>query len=241
MVLTAMIAFCRIGTAVLLMPGFGDARIPSRVRLIFAVILSLTMLPVVPALAPIEQTSVLVGLIAFEVTIGVFIATGAKLLLAVIHILGAIIGQAAGLSNAFAPNDGNFASASTISGLLYMGALTFMFATNTHHLIISGIGLSYQAIPVGTLPVIDMAQQVARLSADAFYISVYIGAPFLIFTVLFNLALGLANRVMPAMQVFLVASPALIMFGLGILTVAGPMVLFVVNDELATWLQDFIR
>lgn len=122
-----------------------------------------------------------------------------------------------------------------------MGALVVMFATNTHHLLITGILLSYDAIPVGTLPVLDMAQQIARIGADIFYIAVYIGAPFLLFTVLFNLSLGLANRVMPSMQVFFVAAPAMIIFGLSILALASPMILFRVNDELANWLQEFVR
>jgi flagellar biosynthetic protein FliR len=58
---------------------------------------------------------------------------------------------------------------------------------------------------------------------------------------LFNLSLGLANRVMPSMQVFFVASPAMIILGLTILSVGLPMILYVINSELATWLQDFVR
>jgi flagellar biosynthetic protein FliR len=241
LVLTAIISFARIGTAILTMPGFGDARVPSRIRLAVAFIISMSLVSTIPPTQNIDQISVLVGLLIFEITIGAFIGTGARLFFSSIHILGAKIGHSAGLSNAFAPNDGNFASASSISGMIYMGALSLMFSTNTHHLLIKGIMLSYDAIPIGTLPTLDMAEQIARIGADAFYISVYVGAPFLIFSVLFNLSLGLANRVMPSMQVFFVASPAMIILGLTILSVGLPMILYVINSELATWLQDFVR
>lgn len=241
LVLSAMLAFARIGTVIILVPGFGDARISARIRIALGVIVSLALLPAVPKTIVPDQPALLASLIAFEVTVGLFLATAVRLFLSTVHVLGAQISYSAGLANSISPNDGNFESASSLSSLVYMGAIAFMFATDTHHLILKGILLSYDAIPVGTLPVIDMAQQIARISADVFYIALSIGAPFLVFSILFNLALGLANKVMPAMQVFFVASPAMIIIGIGILAIAVGMILHTVNEELSNWLQDLVR
>jgi flagellar biosynthesis protein FliR len=242
LVVSAMITFARIGTVIIMVPGFGDARIPARIRIITAVMVTLALTPAVPQLTMTDASvSTLAMLIAFEATIGVYFGVATRLFLVTVHILGAKIGYTAGLANALSPNDGNFESASSLSSLLYMGALTFIFATNTHHLILTGIISSYSAIPIGTLPISDFAQQLARISADTFYIAAYIGAPFLVFSVLFNAALGLSNRVMPAMHVFFVASPAMIILGLSLLALTAPMVITTLNTELANWLQDLVR
>jgi len=242
LVINAMIAFSRVGTAIILVPGLGDARIPARIRIASAVILTLALLPALPFTGvEVDKASVLVGLIAFEATVGVFIAISVRLFLTSVHILGAKIGYTAGLANALSPNDGNFESASSLSSLMYMGAIVFVFATNTHHLILSGLMRSYEAIPVGTLPAMDLAQQIARIGGDAFYIALYVGAPFLVFSILFNAALGLANRVMPSMQVFFVASPAMIVLGLLLLSMMIPTIIVVLNNELSNWLQDLVR
>jgi flagellar biosynthetic protein FliR len=48
---------------------------------------------------------------------------------------------------------------------------------------------------------------------------VQLSAPFLVFGLLFNVALGLLARLMPQMQVFFVAMPLLIMAGLVIFVI----------------------
>ena len=58
-------------------------------------------------------------------------------------------------------------------------------------------------------------------------------------SVVLNVGLGLANRMMPQLPVFLVGAPMLIAVGFVILLVAAsPMMNFFLTD-LANWLDDF--
>lgn len=236
-----ILAFARIGTALILMPGFGDARIPPRAKVAVGVLISLCMMSALPLPAVPDRPALLAALIACEVLIGGFLGMAIRLFFVTVHILGGIIGYAAGLSNAFAPPDANFEGASTIAALLQVTLTALMFATDTHHLVLGAILRSYQLLPPGTAPLSDMTEQMARLGASAFYMAVMVGAPFLLFTVLFNLGLGLANRVMAAMQVFLVASPGMIMLGLAILAVTAPAMLTDIGSQLADWLVTLER
>lgn len=240
-VMLVLLAFARIGTAMMLMPGFGESAIPARAKVALGMLVSLSLFAMLPLPAVPSSPALLGGLVVFEVLIGAFIGLGARIFMAVFHILGGIIGYAAGLSNALAPQDANFEGASAVAGLLHMSALALIFATDMHHLMLSGIVRSYQVMPVGALMMGDMVEQLARLGGSAFYIAMMVGAPFLVFTVLFNLALGLANRVMPTMQVFFVAGPGLILMGLGLLAIAAPAMLQFVQGEFSAWLMDLRR
>jgi flagellar biosynthetic protein FliR len=51
-----------------------------------------------------------------------------------------------------------------------------------------------------------------------------------------NLGMGLANRMMPALPVFFVATPVLVAAGLFVLIVAAPSILEGFLDRFAAWL-----
>lgn len=237
----AALAFARVGTAVLILPGFGDTQIPPRIRIALGLVVTLALLPALPLPDPPAQTTALALLLGGEVLVGVFIGTGARLLLAAMHLLGAQIGMVAGISNAFAPGVANSEGATAIGALLTVASVALIFATDMHHLMITGLLRSYAVLPVGQLPLADMAQQIGRLGGDAFRISASMAAPFLVVSVLLNLGLGLANRVMPNMQVFFVAAPGMILAGLALLALSVPAVLDLMMRDMSDWLFGLMR
>lgn len=239
-VLSIMVAFARVGTAMILMPGFGDGRFPARAKIALCFLVSLCMLPVLQMPNISDSPTFLVGLFLREALIGVFIGMGARLFLAGLSILGGIIGFASGLSNAMAPQDSHTEGANSIAAMLSLAVVTLIFITNSHHIILHGLLMSYRLMPIGNLMLGDMVEQIARLGAMAFYSAVLLGAPFILFSVLFNLSLGLANRVMPSMQVFFVAGPGMILAGLLILAIAAPAILDHIIGALSGWFTTLI-
>ncbi|WP_425051080.1 flagellar biosynthetic protein FliR [Psychromarinibacter sp. S121] len=233
--------FARIGTATILLPGFGDQSVPPRAKITCGLALAIGLMPALPPPQVPDNTSLLILLIAIEATIGAFIGLGARAIMAALHILGAQIGFASGLSNSLTPNQANAESASAIASLLTMGAIAAIFLSNTHHVILMGLMRSYAILPPGQIMLGDLAEQMARLGGSAFYIAVAVGAPFYVLSLLLNLGMGLANRVMPAMQVFFVAAPGLIVAGLALLALAVPAILSYHNAELANWFETLVR
>ncbi len=235
-IILVILAFARIGTALIIMPGFGDMRVPPQVKIAMSMLITLCLFAALPLPQAPQHLAAFTLLLAQEVTIGLFLGVGIRLFLVAVHVLGGIVGYASGLSNAFAPPDANFEGANAIAALLQMALIALIFITNTHHIILEGIFNSYRIMPVGMLMTEDLVQQIARLGGATFYIAMTVGAPFFIFTVLLNLALGLANRVMPTMQVFFVAGPGLILLGLTILAVSAPAILHHVIAQMSDWL-----
>jgi flagellar biosynthetic protein FliR len=52
--------------------------------------------------------------------------------------------------------------------------------------------------------------------SGSFALGLQLSAPVLVFSLVFNVAVGLVGRVMPQFQVFFVASPLMVLFGLSI-------------------------
>ena len=51
------------------------------------------------------------------------------------------------------------------------------------------------------------------VASSAFVTAIQISAPFLVFGLVFNLGLGILSRLMPQLQVFFLAMPAMILLG----------------------------
>lgn len=86
-VLTAALVFARIGTAVVLLPGFGESQVPSRFKIGLGLAISLGMMPALANPVPPASTVMLALMLGLEVLVGVFIGLGAKLLMAALHTL----------------------------------------------------------------------------------------------------------------------------------------------------------
>ena len=91
--------------------------------------------------------------------------------------------------------------------------------------VIAGLHDSYRLFRPGEVPAVgDMSALVTNTVAGAFKIGIQLSAPFLVFGLVFNVALGVLSRLMPQMQVYFVAVPLSIMIGfLILLIVVGAM------------------
>lgn len=65
-----------------------------------------------------------------------------------------------------------------------------------------------------------------------------LAAPFLITSIIYNLALGVINRAMPQLMVFFVGAPVITFGGLFILMVGSPMILDVWLREMMAFFAD---
>ncbi len=59
----------------------------------------------------------------------------------------------------------------------------------------------------------DAAQLAITVATSSFSTAVQISAPFLVFGLVFNVGLGVLSRMMPQLQVFFLAMPAMILLG----------------------------
>lgn len=213
-----ILIFARVGSILMLIPALGETAIPARMRLTFALALSLVLYPIVtPGLPPLP-TGVwgLVALILHEIAIGLIIGVIARIAVSGTQVAGSIIASSSGLSVAVAadPVNGGVQGA-LIGAFLSMLGIALIFATDLHHVAISAIHDSYMIFKVSDpLMFGDAASTIVEAVAGAFVVGVQMSAPFIVFGLVFNLGMGILSRLMPQLQVFFLAMPATVAVGL---------------------------
>ncbi len=214
-----MLIFARVGTAFITLPGVGEAFVNPRVRLFLALFLSALLVPVIgPHLPPMPQQAFkLAALIGGEVFYGGFVGLVGRLILSTIETAGMIIAMQISLSNASVFNPAMATQSSLTSAMLGMAALTLLFATDMHHLLILAVADSYTVFTPGVVPQFgDFATTYAKLLGESFMVATQLSAPFIVLGLVFYVGLGLLARLMPQLQIFFIAVPAQIYLGLAI-------------------------
>ncbi len=213
-----MLLFSRLGTMVMLMPAIGEQAVPARIRLAMALVLCLLFYPLVANLYPADRlaslSSVLV-LAAGEMAVGFMVGLAARIILASLQVAGTTIATQAGLAFAQSVDPSQGTQGALYGNFLSLLGIALIFANDLHYLVIGGLYDSFTLFPPGQwLPIGDAAQLAVMVVADAFRVGIQMASPFVVFGLVFYLGLGLLNRLMPQVQIFFIAMPANILFGL---------------------------
>jgi len=239
-VLAVGLVFARLGSALAFMPGFGERVIPLRFRLLVALVLSAALAPATPVGAlVIDAPLMLLPVLAIEITLGIWIGMTARIVMSALQFAGYQIGLISGLANAFAPETGAFQGSTMIADALMMAGVALIFASDLHHVIIGALLMSYDVFPFGQMMPGDLAQQIVKAVGASFYIGFALTVPFHVMGLVLNLGMGLANRMMPTLPVFFVATPVLIGAGLFVLIIAAPSILDGFLQRFTVWLGTF--
>jgi flagellar biosynthesis protein FliR len=238
------LVMARVGTLVMLMPGIGDRAIPVRMRLTFALLLSLIFLPIVrPALPPLGGgVEPLARLMILEVLIGLMIGTAVRITLFAMQLAGTVVAQQMALSFSSTVDPTAGVQNPTIATFLVLLATAMIFALDLHHLSIRGMHDSYAMMMPGEVPAVaDASMLILRAFTTAFKAGIQISAPFLVFAIVFNLGLGVLSRLMPQLQIFFLAMPASILIGTLILLAAIGVMMNVYLQHFAAMLGQFVQ
>jgi flagellar biosynthetic protein FliR len=211
--------FARLGSFLMTVPGVGDPTVPPRIRLAFAFVFTIMLVPVISPSLPVVPGTVgaMAGAVIKEVLVGLMIGTILRLFLSSLAVAGEIVSIQTTLSFAQTSAPGIAPGSTTLGTFLGLLGLVLIMSTNLHHLFIQAIVNSYTLFPFSRpIPVDDAGQLAVRTVSGSFKMGVQLSAPVAVFALIFNIAVGLIGRVMPQFQVYFVASPLMVIFGLSI-------------------------
>ena len=241
-----MLVFCRIGTTVMIMPGIGDGFVPTNIRLLFALAFAVILAPVAAQYLPDLDNvngSILIWYIVTEILIGFFIGSVARIFLAALDVAGMLISMNIGLGSAQIFNPQMAAQGSLIGAFLSITGALLLFVTNLHHMLIFGMVESYQTFPVGfELPMIGgMALTIVRAVSQSFAIGFYMAVPFVTVSLFLYIAMGILGRLMPQIQVFVLALPLQITLGMIVLSLTFSTIMLFWLNHYDEAIQIFFR
>ncbi len=235
-VFTFLLVFARIGSVLMLIPGIGDTNVTPRIRLTLALAVSAVIAPLVAGLLPPLPASPLTLLLLMgrEIAIGLMVGVAIRLLLSALHVAGSIIAFQSSLSVAqfFDPAQGQ--QGAIIGSFLGLLGLVLIFVTGLHLMLLRAAVDSYTLMPPkADLPLADFARLGVDFVSKSFLLGVQMASPFIVYGLVYNIAQGLVQRLMPQIQLFFILMPLQIMMALFVfmVTVGASMVWFLDQFE----------
>lgn len=211
-----ILLFARTGAMSMALPGIGSQMVPPRIRLVFALALSLILYPLVSKVFPDLPTSLfgMISAVVSEVLIGLAIGFSVRIIISSIQLAGTAIAFQTGLAFAQNVDPANGTQSSLFGTFLSILSLALIFSTDMHHLLLSAIHDSYVLFKPGSaLPTGDFAQVAVQTVSSGFRIAIQLAGPFLVFGLIFYLGVGVLSRLIPQVQVFFLAMPLNITLG----------------------------
>jgi flagellar biosynthetic protein FliR len=214
--------FIRIAAFLLVSPLYSIEAFTVRLRIALAMVLTLFALDnvLVPVNVPFDAASI--GVILGEILIGALLGFSLQVVNASLAIGGAAIANAMGLSfaNIVDPALGNIP---VISQFFVIFATLIFLGLDGHLQLISLLLESFVLMPVGELPDFGRWYDVLVLwLPEMFTFGLSLALPVAISLLLMNLGLGLVTRAAPAMNIFSIGFPALLLCGIVFLFLSLP-------------------
>lgn len=229
----ATLAFARVGACLTTMPGLGGARVSVRARLALALALAASIAPLLPAAVLPDRAPLLLLALGGEMAVGGALGLLARVHYAALRFAGSVIAASVG----FQPLGGVAVEGAepdgALTAMLSLAALMVLFAADAHHLIVRALIDTYAAWPAGggLAPRAGLTALTDAL-VTAWRTALSLAAPFLVYGLVVQGALGLVNKLAPAVPLYFVGLPVLMAGGLVLLATGVPDVLLVHLDRL---------
>lgn len=243
-VLALFLAFCRIGGCFMVLPGFSSFRVPLQIRLFLAVAVSMALLPalwdtIYPNVQGGSVTYIL--LVGAELFIGVTLGLVARFIVVSLQYAGTVMSMAIGFNSS--PSSGVIENEpeGPLTAMITFTALAILFLTDFHHMIIASLVRSYGFMPMATgfEPRLALMTLTDTL-ANAFMLVLRLASPFMVYGLIFNLSIGMVNKLAPQIPVYFISIPFILAGGL-ILFYFGSQTFFTLfTDGFADLFTDMI-
>ena len=194
--------------------------------------------PYLPALP--DTLGALAGQAIKELIIGVMIGLLLQMMTMALAVCGETVAIQSTLAFAQTANPNEAQPGSTLTSFLSVTAMALVFATNLDHMFLAAMARSYALFqPTKAVPLMDAAALAVRTFGQAFALGLQLAAPVVVFSVVFNVAIGMVGRMMPQFQVFFVATPLHVLFGLSVFALSLGAIGLVWIDHYQSFLRLF--
>ncbi len=214
--------FCRIGGFFLIVPILGTRLVPSRVRLLLALTLTLLVAPsidVMPLVSPLSVEGITI--IAQQILIGLVMGFMVQILFQICVIGGQMIAMQNGLGFSTLLDPVNGINVASIAQLYLMSSNLMFLAFNGHLWLIKTLCESFYSLPIGTLGVApDDLFALVEMGSWLFASGLLVALPAVTALLLVNIAFGVMSKVAPQMNIFSIGFPFTMVFGLVIIWIS---------------------
>lgn len=218
-ILALFVAFCRMGSCMMVLPGFSSARVPPQIRLFIAIAVSMAILPLLwdtiyPKVVGGAHVTY-ITLILSESAIGVMYGLIARFYSLGLQFAGTVVTMMIGFNAPPAADVLEDTAENQVTNMISFAGLMVLFSLDFHHVIFRAIMDSYQIMPVGTMMNVQKALITLTDTIQATtYIMLRLCSPFILYGLMFNISIGLINKLAQQVPVYFISTPYLLMGGI---------------------------
>ena len=211
--------FVRIGAFLMVMPLIGGSFVPTKVRLLLAVVLTAVLAPVIPTMPSLDVLSA-AGLVTViqEVAIGVAMGFLVQLVFDAIALGGQVIGMSMGLGFAVFLDRARGVNIPVLGQLFLMLGMLVFLSMDGHLALIRLLAASFHAWPVTvgglTLPILS---ELLIWTGQMFVYAMKIALPAITALLVVNLSFGIMSRAAPTLNLFAVGFPVAMLLGFAVI------------------------
>jgi flagellar biosynthetic protein FliR len=214
---TFFLILTRVSVILFLFPFFSSRVIPVLTKAGLALVITVILYPVIDTAPGAFPATVwgMARMVLSELIVGMILGLLVQMFFEGVRIMGQVVGFQTGfaITNILDPQSGM--QVSILSNMAYLLAMVLFLLLNGHHILLGAMKESFQILEVGSLNLnMQIFQRVVASSADMFVIAVKIGAPAIAALLFTKVAFGLITKLMPQMNIMIVAFPVQIVVGL---------------------------
>ena len=215
-------------------PILNHSSIPTLSKLGLGVVLTLVIMPTMPALPNIDIVSVQgLFLLIEQVVIGLAMGFSMRLVFSAVEVAGQLISLTMGLGFAsfYDPQTGG--QSPSLGQLLVLTSLLLFLSLDGHLILIEAIAKSFVTLPISIEGNGPHLKDIAFWGKEIFSIGLLLALPTIAALLITNMALGVLTRAAPQLNIFGIGFPVTITVGFMILVLTIPSMIKPMENMIA--------
>lgn len=228
------LSFIRLGTFIAIVPLFNMRNIPVMIKLGFAALCSLIVMPAFNPAWNLESWGTLALLAFHEVVIGLLLGFIVILIFSIVNFAGHYVDTPIGfgMASIFDPAVGG--QVPVFSQFYHILAALIFLGVDAHLWLIQAVQRSFELLPFGGLIDLEPAfWLIIDLLKQIFIIGIQIALPITATILLTDIGLGIIIRAVPQINVFVLGFPIKITVGLVIIYFGLPAFVYIAGQLFA--------
>ena len=213
-----MLPMFRITAMLMTMPVFGTTLVPRRIRLYFALAITVVVAPVLP---PMPQVNALdlsaLLLIGEQIIIGAGLGLFLQLFFHAFVVAGQILSIQMGMGFASMVDPTNGVSSAVIGQFFTMLVTLVFLGMNGHLVVIETLVESFTTMPVGSGLLVSNFWELANGLGWVLSAGLRLVLPAIAALLIINVAFGIMTRAAPQLNIFSIGFPITLVMAMGIL------------------------
>jgi flagellar biosynthetic protein FliR len=204
-------------------PIFSHTVIPNQVKLGLGIMLTLIIVPTLPAMPHFEIFS-FQGLLILvqQLVIGLAIGFSMRLVFSAVELAGQLIGMSMGLGFASFYDPQSQGQSTAINQFLVLLAMLIFLSLDGHLLIVTAVANSFLTMPIAVAGSSINPLKIAMWGESIFSVGLMLALPAVTALLITNMALGILTKTAPQLNLFGIGFPVTLSLGMLVLALSLP-------------------